>query len=60
MTIQCFLPNIFNRKNNNVADVSGNMIISGDIKVYDEGELLVNTIDKLDQYTNKCIPCSLI
>jgi predicted acyltransferase (DUF342 family) len=50
--LQCFLPNIFNRKNNNVADVSGNMIISGDIKVYDEGELLVNTIDKLDQYTN--------
>ena len=40
----CFLPNLFNRTNNTVIDVSGNMVISGDIEVFD-GELLVNTID---------------
>ena len=40
----CFLPNLFNRTNNTVFDVSGNMVISGDIEVFD-GELLVSTID---------------
>ena len=40
----CFFPNLFNRTNNTVIDVSGNMIITGDIELF-EGELLVNTID---------------
>ena len=40
----CFLPNLFNRTNNTVLDVSGNMVISGDVEIFD-GELLVNTID---------------
>ncbi len=40
----CFLPNLFNRTNNTVFDVSGNMVISGDIEIFD-GELLVSTID---------------
>ena len=35
----CFLPNLFNRTNNTVLDVSGNIVISGDIEVFD-GELL--------------------
>jgi len=40
----CFLPNLFNRTNNTVLDVSGNMVISGDVEIFD-GELLVSTID---------------
>ena len=31
----CFLPNLFNRTNNTVLDVSGNVVISGDIEVFD-------------------------
>jgi len=46
----CFLPNLFNRTNNTVLDVSGNVVISGDIEVFD-GELLVNTIDYKSQNT---------
>ena len=46
----CFLPNLFNRTNNTVLDVSGNMVISGDIEVFD-GELLVNTLDYKSQNT---------
>jgi hypothetical protein len=36
----CFFPNLFNRKNNKVFDVSGNMFISGDININD-GDLSV-------------------
>jgi len=46
----CFLPNLFNRTNNTVLDVSGNIVISGDVEVFD-GELLVNTIDYKSQNT---------
>ena len=46
----CFLPNLFNRTNNTVLDVSGNIVISGDIEIFD-GELLVNTIDYKSQNT---------
>jgi len=40
--INCFLPNLFNRINNNVLDVCGNMIISGDFSVNDGGKILSN------------------
>ena len=36
----CFFPNLFNRTNNKVLDVSGNMFISGDININD-GDLSV-------------------
>jgi hypothetical protein len=38
----CYYPNLFNRSNNMVIDVSGNMVISGDININDEGQLLSN------------------
>ena len=41
---------MFNRTNNTVLDVSGNIVISGDVEVFD-GELLVNTIDYKSQNT---------
>jgi cytoskeletal protein CcmA (bactofilin family) len=34
-----FLPNLFNRLNNNVIDICGNMKISGDIYINENGEL---------------------
>ena len=38
----CYYPNLFNRSNNKVFDVSGNMFISGDININDGGQLLSN------------------
>jgi hypothetical protein len=38
----CFLPNIFNRVNNGVLDICGNMAISGDIHVNDQGGIISN------------------
>jgi hypothetical protein len=38
----CYFPNIFNRVNNNIFDVSGNMIISGDININDSGQIFSN------------------
>lgn len=38
----CYFPNIYNRVNNNVFDVSGNMIISGDININDSGQIFSN------------------
>jgi hypothetical protein len=40
--IYCFVPNIFNRKFNNILDVCGNMAISGDIHIDDYGEIISN------------------
>jgi predicted acyltransferase (DUF342 family) len=37
-----YFPNLFNRDNNKVFDVSGNMIISGDIYINDVGKLKSN------------------
>lgn len=38
----CYFPNLFNRANNKVFDVSGNMYISGDININDSGQLFSN------------------
>lgn len=38
----CYFPNLYNRKNNKVFDVSGNMNISGDININDSGQLFSN------------------
>jgi hypothetical protein len=38
----CYFPNIFNRANNKIFDVSGNMYISGDININDSGQLFSN------------------
>jgi hypothetical protein len=38
----CYFPNLFNRANNKVFDVSGNMFISGDININDSGQLFSN------------------
>jgi predicted acyltransferase (DUF342 family) len=38
----CYLPNLFNRANNNVLDVSGNSTHSGDININDGGNLITN------------------
>ena len=38
----CFLPNLLNRANNRVFDVSGNMYISGDVNVNDGGKISSN------------------
>ena len=38
----CYFPNIYNRENNNVLDVSGNMIISGDVNINDSGQIFSN------------------
>ena len=40
--IECFVPNLFNRKANDVFDVCGNMFISGDIHINENGELISN------------------
>ena len=37
-----FYPNIFNRINNTVFELSGNMVISGDININDGGQLISN------------------
>jgi len=38
----CYLPNLFNRANNGILDICGNMTIAGDIHVDDEGEIITN------------------
>ena len=38
----CYIPNLYNRANNKVLDVSGNMAISGDINLNDGGNLTTN------------------
>ena len=38
----CYFPNIYNRVNNNVLDISGNMIMSGDININDSGQIYSN------------------
>jgi hypothetical protein len=40
--INCFFPNLYNRENNNVLDISGNMRIYGDICVDDNGKIISN------------------
>ena len=41
--IMCaYLPNLFNRSNNSVLDISGSMIISGDVNIKHGGNLYVN------------------
>jgi hypothetical protein len=40
--LYCYFPNIFNRVNNGVFDVSGNMYISGDININDAGQIFSN------------------
>jgi hypothetical protein len=40
--INCFLPNLCNRINNHILDISGNMRISGDIHVNDNGSIISN------------------
>jgi len=40
--INCFIPNFVNRTNNNIIDVCGNMIISGDINVNSGGQIKSN------------------
>jgi len=40
-----FLPNLFNRVNNRVLDVSGNMFLSGDVNVNDGGKIMSNNKD---------------
>jgi len=39
-----YLPNLFDKLNNNVLDVSGSILVSGQVKLFD-GEMLVNTIN---------------
>jgi hypothetical protein len=38
----CYLPNLFNRTQNTVIDVSGNMVISGDLNINDSGKIISN------------------
>jgi predicted acyltransferase (DUF342 family) len=38
----CYIPNLYNRANNKVFDVSGNMVISGDININEGGNLITN------------------
>lgn len=38
----CYFPNIYNRVNNNVLDISGNMIMSGDVNINDSGQIYSN------------------
>jgi len=40
--IYAYYPNIYNRKNNTVFELSGNMVMSGDINVNDGGEIISN------------------
>jgi len=41
--IMCaYLPNLFNRPNNSVLDVSGTMVVSGDVNIKDGGKLYVD------------------
>ena len=49
--LYCYLPNLFNKLNNDVLDVSGSMAISGQIKVYD-GEVFVNSINSNENNKN--------
>jgi len=44
----CFLPNLLNRKENTVFDVSGNIVVSGDIHVRDAGTLYVDATTTLN------------
>jgi predicted acyltransferase (DUF342 family) len=38
----CYIPNLYNRANNKILDVSGNMEISGDININDGGNIITN------------------
>ena len=38
----CYIPNLYNRENNKILDVSGNMAISGDININDGGHIITN------------------
>ena len=38
----CYIPNLYNRINNKILDVSGNMAISGDININDGGHIFTN------------------
>lgn len=40
--LYCYFPNLFNRAENNVLEVSGNMIISGNISINDAGQINSN------------------
>jgi len=40
--VTCFTPNLFNRKQNHILDMSGNMRISGDMIINDRGEIISN------------------
>jgi cytoskeletal protein CcmA (bactofilin family) len=44
-----FLPNLLNRQGNTVLDVSGNMVISGDVYINDAGKLYVDATTVLNQ-----------
>jgi hypothetical protein len=50
----CFVPNLFNRVNNNVLDVSGNMNVTGDINVSNIGRF-TNTTESISQATGTLI-----
>lgn len=38
----CYLPNLFNRANNNIFDICGNMTIGGDINIVESGQIKTN------------------
>ena len=38
----CYIPNLFNRANNTILEVSGNMVMSGDMNINDGGKLITN------------------
>jgi acyl-[acyl carrier protein]--UDP-N-acetylglucosamine O-acyltransferase len=38
----CFIPNLFNRTNNVLLEISGNMVTSGDMNINDGGKLMTN------------------
>jgi len=40
--LYCYYPNLFNRAENNVLEVSGNMIISGNVSINDAGQIKSN------------------
>ena len=40
----CHFPNLYNRGNNTVLEISGNMVISGDINVNDSGQIFSNLV----------------
>jgi hypothetical protein len=44
----CYLPNLFNRSQNNVIDISGSIQIGGDLNINDGGNLYVNQDSRLN------------